>query len=281
MDLDGQLHGDLGIVYQFINSHVVESAEETEEMETETATVPAKTDVGSSKVKYCQCRNRDIPNQCTCGLPRDPSETKFDLRPGEPRRKINRVSDTLDVDAPYDPELNPRPSIGPIIAANDRPQRSSEIRGLPQDSEAEDSEDSDEDDDDDDDDDDEMRSIQEKNRIDPVVKFAAIRDNAGPLCYHPPEMAAKPTLVPNHVSEPIAALELLPFLPESPPGRYIPPILRWAAIYHRKPSDPPLRTPAQRRQQFQQNLVPVPYTKQTRGREYQARGIYEWGLCLG
>ena len=77
------------------------------------------------------------------------------------------------------------------------------------------------------------------------------------------------------------AVEFLPFLPKPLTKRPAPPIFRWAAIIRHNPSDPPLKTAAQRRQIFQAAIKKVPYSRATRGREYQDRGIYEWKTCLG
>ena len=85
----------------------------------------------------------------------------------------------------------------------------------------------------------------------------------------------------GQIAEAARVVEFLPFLPPSPPRRRVPPIFRWAAIANRREGDAPLLTPTQRRQNFQSSLTPVPYSRSVRGREYQARGNYEWSLVLG
>ena len=245
MDMNGNLSTGLDAVYSYLNTHELafEETEETEEMETETAT------------RYCKCRNRDIPGACTCGKSRDPKEIEFDIVQ-EPRPKINKISpDVLDIDTPHDPEF----------AANQRvivrPGRNNVVIPYA------DSEASDDDGDDDDDDDDDNF---------PKFNPAAVR---GPLCgpvngNNPADFGLGQIAEPRVVS-------FLPFLPPSPPRRHVPPIFRWAAIVNRREGDAPLLTPSQRRQQFQSQLTPVPYSRSVRGREYQARGNYEWSLVLG
>lgn len=77
------------------------------------------------------------------------------------------------------------------------------------------------------------------------------------------------------------AVEFLPWLPKEHPKVAVPPIFRWAAIIHRHPDDPPLKSPGQRRQIFQQAIKKVPYSRSVRGRDYVDRGIYEWSIALG
>ena len=107
MDLTGQLHDNLDIVFQFLNSHrpaITPEFVRLREMETETATKSS----GMDSVQYCKCRNRDIPGSCTCGRPRDPSETENDIISSEPSPKIHRLTpsdDVLDVQTPFDPEF--------------------------------------------------------------------------------------------------------------------------------------------------------------------------------
>lgn len=120
----------------------------------------------------------------------------------------------------------------------------------------------------------------------------ATNDQTKPITYEPISITARPD-VPLGAGQEIGfhrtvavprgqvAVEFLPWLPKDHPKIAVPPIFRWAAIIHRHPDDPPLKTPAQRRQIFQQAIKKVPYSPRVRGKDYIDRGIYEWSIALG
>ena len=224
MDEDGTIYDNLDPVFEFINRVRPEIRPVSEEMETETA---------KSVADYCNCRNRDIIGSCSCGLPRDPKETEFDIVT-EPSPKIHKIdhSDVLDIRTPFDPEIQQH---------QDQP---------------------------------------------------ASGEQQKPITYEPVSITARPDAplgagreieFTRHIAVPRGqvAVEFLPWLPKNPPKIAVPPIFRWAALIHRHPDDPPLKSSAQRRQIFQQAIKKVPYSRSVRGRDYADRGNYEWSIALG
>ena len=230
MDLTGQLHDNLDVVFQFLNSHrpaITPEFIRLREMETETATNTSGVDS-----QYCKCRNRDIPGSCTCGRPRDPLETENDISPSEPSPKIHRLTpfdDTLDVQTPFDPEFQ-------------ESKIAQDIHMKPL----------------------SYESVSVQPRPDEPL-------GAGECNFDRPEPVPRGQV----------AVEFLPWLPIDSGKKPVPPIFRWAVIMRRNAADPPLKNAAQRRLVFQAAIKKVPYSRATRGREYQERGTYEWQLCLG
>ena len=117
-------------------------------------------------------------------------------------------------------------------------------------------------------------------------------DQFKPVTYEPISMSARPDAplgagqeIEFHRSIAVprgqVAVEFLPWLPRDHPKVAVPPIFRWAAIIHHHPDDPPLKSPAQRRQIFQQAIKKVPYSRSVRGRDYMDRGVFEWSIALG
>ena len=131
--------------------------------------------------------------------------------------------------------------------------------------------------------------------FDPEIQSSgptASGDQSKPITYEPISITSRPD-APLGAGQEIefhrtvavprgqVAVEFLPWLPKDHPKIAVPPIFRWAAIIHRHPDDPPLRSPGQRRQIFQQAIKKVPYSRSVRGRDYVDRGIYEWSIALG
>ena len=134
--------------------------------------------------------------------------------------------------------------------------------------------------------------IQEPTGIDQRVEREPLICFEKPICYETESIRPNPNVplgtgeFPFHRELDVPpkgqiAVEFLPFLPAPKNKAAVPPIFRWAAIIRHHPSDPPLKSAAQRRQIFQAAIKKVPYSRAVRGREYADRGAYEWKTCLG
>ena len=78
-----------------------------------------------------------------------------------------------------------------------------------------------------------------------------------------------------------AAILFPPVLPPNPPGRRVPPILRWEVQIRRRPTDPTLPTASERRRLFVESIKPVRFDKSMKGKEYESVHEFEWKTLLG
>ena len=209
------IHDDLGPVYDYINNvrPVVQAT--AEEMETETAKSQDNSEGADAE---------SVVN--------------------EPTPKIHRIEppDVLDIQTPFDPELNETVAVAPRVEREPLVCR---------------------------------KPVSEK----PICyEPVSIKPNPDvPLGAG--EFPFQRTIVQPPAGH--VAVEFMPFLPPSPTKLAVPPIFRWAALIRQNPNDPPLKSAAQRRQIFQAAIKKVPYSRAVRGREYADRGVYEWKTCLG
>ena len=72
-----------------------------------------------------------------------------------------------------------------------------------------------------------------------------------------------------------------PILPPNPPGRRVPPILRWEVQIRRRPTDPVLPTASERRRIFVESIKPIRFDKSMKGKEYESVHEFEWKSLLG
>ena len=97
----------------------------------------------------------------------------------------------------------------------------------------------------------------------------------------------RPLLVPNDdiVAEPNQdqwpQISFPRILPESPPGRRVPPLFRWEVHIRHRSTDPALPSAAERRMIFMESVQQVPFVKDSHGPEYKERQDYDWRRLLG